>query len=71
MLNDITEINNQVQQITQLQSQLNSINGIRNLGNVFNNPLLRNYVPAEAYTYLNAINTSGYSGLNAHGQGAA
>jgi type IV secretion system protein VirB5 len=65
VLNDVTEINNQVQQITQLQDQLNSINGIRNLGNVFNNPMLKNYVPAEAYTYLNAINTSGYSGLNA------
>ncbi len=65
VVNDITEINNQVQQITQLQSQLNSINGIRNLGNIFNNPLLRNYVPADAFTYLNAINTSGYSGLGA------
>ena len=65
VVNDITQINNQVQQITQLQNQLNSINGIRNLGNVFNNPMLRNYVPPEAYTYLNAINTSGYSGLNA------
>ena len=65
VLNDVTEISNQVQQITQLQDQLNSINGIRNLGNVFNNPMLKNYVPAEAYTYLNAINTSGYSGLNA------
>ncbi|MBX9716451.1 MAG: type IV secretion system protein, partial [Burkholderiaceae bacterium] len=39
--------------------------GIRNLGQVFNNPMLKNYVPAEAYTYLNAVNTSGYSGLNA------
>lgn len=65
VMNDITAINNQVQQITQLQNQLGSINGIRNLGNVFNNPLLRNYVPAEAYTLLNAINTSGYTGLNA------
>ena len=65
VVNDITQINNQVQQITQLQNQLNSINGIRNLGNVFNSPMLRNYVPPEAYTYLNAINTSGYSGLNA------
>ena len=65
VVNDITEISNQVQQITQLQQQLNSINGIRSLGNIFNNPLLKNYVPAEAYTYLNAINTSGYSGLNA------
>ena len=65
VVNDITQISNQVQQITQLQNQLNSINGMRNLGNVFNNPMLRNYVPPEAYTYLNAINTSGYSGLNA------
>ena len=65
VLDDITSIENQVQQITQLQNQLNSINGVRNLGNVFNNPILKNYVPAEAYTYLNAIDTSGYAGLNA------
>lgn len=65
VLNDITEIQNQVQQIRHLQAQVNSINGMRNLGNVFNNPLLKNYVPAEAYTYLNAVNTSGYSGLSA------
>lgn len=61
--NDITSINNQVRQIVQLQDQLRSISGIRNLGDVFNNPLLRNYVPAEAYTLINAVNTSGYSGL--------
>ena len=65
VLNDVTKISNQVQQITELQNQLNSINGMRNLGNILNNPMLRNYVPAEAYTYLNAVNTSGYSGLNA------
>jgi type IV secretion system protein VirB5 len=65
VIHDITKINNQVQQITHLQSQLNSINGARNLGNVFNNPALRNYVPPEAHTLLNAVNTSGYAGLNA------
>ena len=65
VLNDVTEIENQVQQITQLGDQLKSINGMRNLGNILNNPMLKNYVPAEAYTYLNAVNTSGYSGLNA------
>jgi type IV secretion system protein VirB5 len=63
VVNDITKIQNQVQQITQLQNQLASINGMRNLGNVFNSPTLRNYVPAEAYTYVNAVNTGGYSGL--------
>ena len=65
VINDITQIGNQVQQITQLQSHLTSINGMRNLGNVFNSPALRNYVPSEAYTFLNAVNTSGYAGLNA------
>jgi type IV secretion system protein VirB5 len=64
VMNDITAINNQVQQIVQLQEQLSSISGVRNLGDVFNNPLLRNYVPAEAYTLINAVSTSGYSGLN-------
>jgi type IV secretion system protein VirB5 len=63
VVNDITKIQNQVQQITQLQNHLASINGMRSLGNVFNNPQLRNYVPAEAYTVVNAVNTSGYSGL--------
>ena len=65
VMDGITQINNQVQQITQLQTQISSINGMRNLGNILNNPMLKNYVPAEAYTYLNAVNTSGYSGLNA------
>ena len=64
VMNDVTKISNQVQQITQLQEQLASINGMRNLGNVFNSPMLRNYVPAEAFTAINAVNTSGYAGLN-------
>ena len=63
VLNDITEIQNQVQQITQLQDQLKSMNGFRNLGQVFNNPMLRNYVPADAYNFVNAVNTGGYAGL--------
>jgi type IV secretion system protein VirB5 len=61
--NDITKISNQVQQITQLQRQLASISGMRNLGNVFDSPTLKNYVPAQAYTVLDAIDTSGYGGL--------
>lgn len=64
VMNDITKIRNQVQQITHLKTQLDSINGVRNLGNILNNPLLRNYVPPEAYTYINAIDASGYAGLN-------
>ena len=63
VLNEVTSIENQVQQIRQLESQLSSINGLRYLGQVFNNPLLHNYVPSEAYTVVNAVDTGGYSGL--------
>lgn len=63
--NDITSIQNQVQQITQLQAQINSLNGMRGLGTILNNPLLKNYVPPEAYNVVNAVNVSGYSGLSA------
>jgi type IV secretion system protein VirB5 len=63
--NDITKIENQVEQIRQLQNQLASINGVRNLGLVFNSVGLNNYVPANAFTALNAIDAAGYGGLTA------
>lgn len=68
VMNDITAINNQVQQISQLQAQVNSLNGVRNLGNVFNNPTLMNYVPAQAFTKFNALSVSGYGGLTSTGK---
>ena len=68
VMNDITEINNQIQQITQLQAQLTSINGVRNLGNVYNSTELMNYIPAKAFQQLNAIVASGYDGLGVTGK---
>ena len=68
VMNDITEIENQVEQIRQMQSQVASINGTRNLGNVFNSSSLRNYVPANAFTAVNAVGSSGYSGLTTTGK---
>jgi type IV secretion system protein VirB5 len=65
VMNDITKIENQVEQIRQLQSQVASINGVRNLGNVFNSAGLNNYVPANAFAAVNAIDSSGYGGLTA------
>ena len=55
----------------QLQNQVASINGIRNLGNVFNSAGLNNYVPANAYTVVNAVDSSGYGALTSTGQDAA
>jgi len=63
VLNDTTKIENQVQQIGQLQNQLSSMTGARNLGGVFDAQALHNYVPAQAYTAINAVDASGYAGL--------
>lgn len=64
VINDLTEIDNQLQQITQLQSQIDNISGFRGLGSILNSPLLRNYVPANSQATVNAITTGGYSGLS-------
>ncbi|MBK1611907.1 type VI secretion protein [Rubrivivax gelatinosus] len=63
VMNDVTQIANQVEQIQRLQAQIESSNGRRLLGAVANDPGLRNYVPAEVFTALNAVDGSGYSGL--------
>jgi type IV secretion system protein VirB5 len=63
VLNDVTKIENQVTQIQQLQNQVAAIIGSRNLGTVFDSPALKNYVPPDAYTAINAVDSSGYSAL--------
>lgn len=65
VLNDVTKIRNQVEQIRALQGQLDSITGARHLGDILNNPALQNYVPANAFTAVNAVDTRGYAGLGA------
>lgn len=65
VLNDVTKIANQVEQIEALQNQLASINGVRNLGNVYDSTALKNYVPSNAFNLVNAVDTSGYGGLTA------
>jgi type IV secretion system protein VirB5 len=68
VVDSITQIKNQVQQITQLQSQLDSINGARNLGRISDSPMLRNYIPPQAYGAVNGVDTSGYAGLTGTGK---
>jgi type IV secretion system protein VirB5 len=36
---------------------------MRNLGNVHDNPLLRNYVPAEVFRVVDSVRAAGYGGL--------
>jgi type IV secretion system protein VirB5 len=63
----VTQITNQYQQIQQMAEQLQSINGMRGLLNVANNPQLRDYIPQSAAQTLQDINSNGYGSL----QGAA
>lgn len=65
VLDDATQIANQIEQIEQLKSQLASMTGARNLGNVFDSTALKNYVPANAFTSFNALDSTGYAGLTA------
>ena len=69
VVDDVTQINNQVQQIGQLQAHLNSTTGVRNLGRVFDSPTLRNYVPPQAFSVVNQIDASGYAGLTTAAKG--
>ena len=63
VMDDIALIDNQLEQIGQLQSQLASMNGTRMLGTTSDSPLLRNYIPANAYNLVNAVGATGYGGL--------
>ena len=67
-LNSVKEIKNQIEQIKQLQQQIDSGNGMRGLGHAAHNPSLSNYLPPKAYTYLDAVNGSGYGGLTGMGK---
>lgn len=61
--NQVTQIENQAQQIRRAQQQIDSMTGSRNLGDVFNNPMLQNYLPPEALEDYNAV-ADGYEALN-------
>ncbi|KWF77585.1 conjugal transfer protein [Burkholderia diffusa] len=51
------------QQFQQMQQQYNSLNGIRGMASLVNNPALRNYLPSEYQDMLNGNNmSSGISG---------
>lgn len=50
-----TQIENQISQIRQAEAQFKSITGSRNLGQLFNNPALRNYLPENYANLYDAI----------------
>jgi type IV secretion system protein VirB5 len=59
----VTQIQNQVTTIQNQITHIKDITGTRNLGQVFNNPLLQQIVPANTQTTMTAINSQGFNGM--------
>lgn len=51
------------QQLEQAQSAYKAVTGTRNLGDVFNNPMLRKYLPADMKKVYDASRAGGYQGI--------
>lgn len=69
VMQQLTEIQNQYQQIMQLQAQVDAMSNARGLGDVLNNPMLQNYVPREAGTMVRNLENGGYSSLTGTARG--
>lgn len=69
VLNSITQVKNQYDQIVGLGQQIEAISNARNLGDVMNNPLLQNYVPRDAATLVRNLENGGYNSLEGTARG--
>ena len=72
---DVANIFQAMQTVTQLRMQLEqqlvlfrSLNGSRGMGDLFENPALQNYLPANWQSLYAAERNSGYTGLNTQGR---
>ena len=54
-----------VQQYNMLKSAYDAVSGARNLGDIFDNPILRQYLPAEWVEIYDRVNKLGYNAMNA------
>lgn len=50
-------------QIDQLKQQYDSLNGMRNLGQILDNPAFKNYLPTEWQDVYSRVQNGGYKGL--------
>lgn len=55
-------------QIDQAKQQYDSLTGSRGLGNVMNDPALRDYLPGDWQGVYDSVKTGGYSGLSGTGK---
>lgn len=55
-------------QIEQAKQQYESMTGSRGLGNIMNDPALRDYLPADWQGVYDSVRSGGYEGLSGRGQ---
>lgn len=55
-------------QIEQAKQQYESLTGSRGLGNIMNNPALRDYLPGDWQAVYDSVSNGGYSGLSGTGK---
>jgi type IV secretion system protein VirB5 len=55
-------------QIEQAKQQYESLTGSRGLGNIMNNPALRDYLPGDWQAVYDSVRNGGYSGLSGTGK---
>ena len=65
LMHMLTQIENQISHLQQLQSTYRSMTGNRGLGQLLRNPALNNYVPADVVARLDGVSNNGYTGLTA------
>ena len=70
MMNHIEDVAKFVEQIeqlkaqlTQMQQQYQALTGSRNLGEILNNPVFKNYLPEDWQSVYQQVQNGGYSGL--------
>lgn len=55
-------------QIDEAKKQFESMNGSRAMGNILNDPALRDYLPADWQAVYDSVRNGGYNGLSGRGQ---
>jgi type IV secretion system protein VirB5 len=68
VLNEITQIDNQLTQIQTAANQLTNASGVRGLGNFANSPAFHDYIPRDALAVLNDVEAVGYGGMQGTGK---
>lgn len=59
----IEQIEQMKSQLTQMQQQYQALTGSRNLGEILNNPALKDYLPADWQDVYSKVASGGYKGL--------